>query len=116
MKRYLQEHRWKHTVREENIPGSQGTIGRRYTFHMSPDKESFRNAPVCMDFIRGDTLLTSRYFKPDTFHLLAADLPYDVQHGSTVNGRLAPKPEELLKDALPGWKRVLKTGGGLAIT
>lgn len=115
MTRYLQERRWKHTLREENIPGPQGAIGRRYTLQMSPSKESFRDAPVHMDFVRGDTLQTGRYFKPDTFHLLAADLPYGVQHASSVGGQLANRPEDLLRDALPGWKRVLKPGGALAI-
>ena len=46
------------------------------------------------------------FHKPE-FDLLVADLPYGVQH--------ARRPLSLLEEALPGWMRVLRPGGGIGL-
>ena len=65
--------------------------------------------------IHSDTTLTSALIKPDTAHLLIADLPYGVQHAPQA-GQRAGSFLSMLKDALPGWRKVIKPGGAMALS
>ena len=50
-------------------------------------------------------------FGTKAFHLIVCDLPYGVQHmphGATI--------EDLLKKALPVWKKTLISGGSIALS
>src|SRR5262249_10936303 len=64
-----------------------------------------------------DTVRAPEFFRPETFHLLVADLPYGIQHGSrTADRGLARSPLDLLGLAVPAWSRLLKPGGALGIS
>lgn len=65
--------------------------------------------------IHGDTTFTSALMKANTAHLLIADLPYGVQHAPQA-GQRAGSFFSMLKDALPGWRKVLQPGGAIALS
>ncbi len=113
---YLKHKRAKHTVTQENITNHKGTLAQRVSFTFAPDKETMKVSPRSCQVVRGDTLLAGRYFPAGRFHVLAADLPYGVQHGAVnKGGDLSRRPKELLEAALPVWHGLLAQEGALAL-
>lgn len=113
---YLKHKRAKHTVEQENITTNKGTVAQRTTVTFAPDKETMKTDPTVCQAVRGDTLLCARYFSAESFHVLAADLPYGVQHGAVdAAGGLSRKPKEMLAAALPVWRGLMAPGAALAL-
>lgn len=112
---YLKFNRYKHQVTQENITDHRGAIGQRYSFTFAPDKETLKETPQHCQMVRGDTLLGKRFFPKESFHVLAADLPYGVQHGAAQGSSLSRKPQELMEAALPVWHTLLKPQGAMAL-
>ena len=56
--------------------------------------------------------------KKNSCDILVSDLPYGVQHGSknAKDPKLDRSPVELLKEAAPAWKAVMKQKGALVIS
>ena len=114
-KRYLEYHRYKYTMNRESrtVKGGQPVPVTRF------------DAATAEDFKAGNALRLSlananaagldRALGKARFHVIACDLPYGVQHDA-----LAPRGknglEALLYSALPGWHRLLKPGGSVAVS
>ncbi len=65
--------------------------------------------------INGDTREAHRYLPNQQFDSLITDFPYGIRAGSR-NEKLTPIPlDELLKAALPSWKRLLKPNGTVVV-
>jgi SAM-dependent methyltransferase len=100
---WLQDKRAKHSV----VRG----LGRgRWAVDFAPAKGE-RSQRV--EVVVGDTSEAPAHFKG--VDAVVADLPYGVQHGSTMGGRLSRSPLELLRAALPGWLRSLRPGGAVVL-
>jgi hypothetical protein len=68
-----------------------------------------------VDFVRDDTVRGGEHFPARSFDLLVADLPYGVQHGSAAVGALARSPDELIFTSLAQWRKLLRSGSGIAL-
>lgn len=116
--RYLQTKKYKHQIDTSPITDHKGIIGRMHSFVMARTKEEFKNnLALNLKLIQGDTLLSAKYLKKETFQAIVGDLPYGVQHGSrSPSGSFTRNPTELLEQALPGWVSLLQKGGALVLS
>jgi SAM-dependent methyltransferase len=103
---WLQDKRIKHqTDRTAGRHRFRVTIGRK------------GETAQTVDVATGDTTEASALFGRNHADAVVTDLPYGVQHGAaTSTGRRSRRPDELLVDALPAWRSVLRPGGGLALS
>ena len=113
--RYLQFHKLKHeitscaeTVSSHSVPVT--------SFRFAADKTCYRAGDVrFLSLACADTVESPALFRKDKAHVMAADLPYGIQHAPQAGN----KPEPLLhflSRALPAWKRSLLPGGVLAVS
>jgi hypothetical protein len=114
--RYLQMHRIKHQQKRGGItlPGGKNAVFTSWEFSDSPAHYTAGDTRT-LQLIHGDTTLTGALIKAGTAHLLIADLPYGVQH-APEKGQRAGTFVSMLKDALPGWRKVLQSGGAIALS
>ncbi|MGM3262728.1 hypothetical protein ACS22S_27475, partial [Klebsiella pneumoniae] len=71
-----------------------------------------RTLRVC----HADTLEAAGLYADRSFDAVVTDAPYGVQHGSHARGgALHRSPLELVRDALPGWLRLLRPGGAVGL-
>jgi len=115
--------RYKHTSHTEKTGGldhaGKKFSATRYQVEMARSKDEQRagNSRI-YEMVAGDTRYTSTYFKKDFFHAIVADLPYGVQHGAKKKpqgGGLTRNALELVREAMPGWVKVLKPGGAVVL-
>ena len=71
--------------------------------------------PQRVEVVRDDTLRARVHFPEASFDVVVADLPYGVQHGSTAGAALTRSAEDLLRDALPVWRSLVRRGGAIAL-
>ena len=113
--RYLQFHRLKHTVKSksETISG-QAIPLTIYSF--APDKDRYCTGDTrSLTFACADTFNAPSLFRKSKAHIIAADLPYGIQHAP----QSGTKPESLrffLSRVLPSWKKAMYPGGVLAVS
>ncbi len=105
---YLKDNRISHKLDEAKIRKGARAGSRRFTLRIDKSQQ--------VDMVKDDTAYASEYFGARSFDVLVADLPYGVQHGSTTGGELHRSPVELLYSALPGWRRLLRGGAGVALS
>jgi tRNA G10 N-methylase Trm11 len=73
--------------------------------------------PLTLDVINDDTRFARDHVKGSSAHVLVADLPYGIQHGSRADSRGESRnPAALLAEALPVWRGVLRGGGAIALS
>ena len=113
--RYLQFHRMKHeisrrseTVRDHAVPVT--------SFRFAALRDQYQAGDVrFLSLACGDTAESPALFRNSRAHIIAADLPYGIQHAPQAGS----KPEPLLhflSRVLPAWKRTLYPGGALAVS
>lgn len=110
--KYLQLYRLKHKRTLSSLTLQKGRSAPKTSFVFSPEELLSTRT---LDLIQGDTLDAALMLKPQSVHLITADLPYGVQHapeGGAKQKGFVP----LLEKALPGWKNVLKPGGAMALS
>ncbi len=113
--RYLKHRRLKHrvssrseTVRKTAVPVTEFTFADTKEHYQ--DGDTRRLALAC-----ADTSLSPALFRRNPAHVIAADLPYGIQHAPWSDR----KPETLegfLMRALPAWKQSLVPGGAIALS
>jgi SAM-dependent methyltransferase len=110
--------RIKHHAETGQVRRDRHVVARRFDLTLAAAKDDYKAGHTQrVDFVNADTVRALEFFRPETFHLLVADLPYGVQHGSRTAGKgLARSPLDLLASALPAWSRLLKPGGALGIS
>jgi len=105
---YLKRKKIKHKAVSAPVRRERRTIGRRLQITVAGTRS--------FELVCADTTRVGEFFRPETFDAVVADAPYGVQHGSRTPARgLARGPLELLREAVPGWARLLRPGGGLGI-
>jgi hypothetical protein len=105
---YLKDNRISHKLDEAKVRKGQRAGSRRFSLRINKTQQ--------VDVVKDDTAYAAEHFGARSFDVLVADLPYGVQHGSTTGGDLTRSPVELLYSALPGWRRLLRGGAGLALS
>lgn len=113
--RYLKYHHLKHSKRSlsetaasSSLPVTEFSFADSKEHYLQGDTRTLRLAV-------GDTALAPALCRRTPAHLLAADLPYGVQHAPQFGHR----PESfrsLLSRALPQWKKAMLPGGIAAIS
>lgn len=109
--KYLQHYRFKHHKTQTSLTLPKGKSAPKTAFTFANDTGSERT----LQLIWADTLETAGLLKPESVHLIIADLPYGVQHapeGTEHKKGVLP----LLNKALPKWYQVLKQGGTIALS
>lgn len=109
--RYFEFHHLKHK-RAEDALTLRGQVGARETrFVFADTPEHFKSGDTrTLRLLCGDTKDLGALLKPESVHILVTDLPYGVQKGS--RGGVT----ETVRAAMPGWARVLRPGGAMAIS
>ena len=111
-RKYLQQERWKHTLREEKRFGAP-----TWDFRFAREKEALAQRPGRLTVVCGDSAQAPRYFGKGRFDIVLGDLPYGVQHGSVAGGAARERtPRALLGACLPAWRECLRPGGVLALS
>lgn len=110
-KRYLEYNRLKHEAKDFSMTVGRDSVRRRQ-IAFALTREGLREGAQTISFIAGDLVRAASAHKPGSFHLIAADLPYGVQHSPGGNKSL----DALLKAALPALYRSLKRGGAIALS
>ncbi len=110
LKTWLQDKRIKHQL--DAAAGRarfRVTIGRKGT--------EGAGGRQLVDVVSADTTSAATHFGRNAADVIVADLPYGVQHGSrTEAGGLSRRPGDLLGDALPVWRTVVRPGGAIALS
>jgi len=116
IKTWLRQHRLKHTVSEGALRISGQNRGRRLELQAAPTKDAFKAGDVqSVTYLRTDTAQLDGLLKSASVDVIVTDTPYGVQHGSHGE-HLSRKPLQLLESALPGWLRILRTGGTIGLS
>ena len=115
-KRYLEYHRFKHTVTRASRTLKQGGSAPECRFEYAADAREPRRE---LSLITLDASKAGGALGRDAWHVIACDLPYGVRHDAQLARGTRAKGnwlEELLMRALPGWKAALKPGGSVALS
>ncbi len=110
LKTWLQDKRIKHQL--------DAGVGRN-RFRVSIGRKGASGVAdrQLVDVVEADTTTAATHFGRNAVDVLVADLPYGVQHGSrTGAGGLSRRPGDLLDEALPVWRTVVKPGGAIALS
>lgn len=111
LKRYLEHGRFKHEAGDFSMTVGKASVKRRRIALAKPG-EKLGEGALTASFIAADLESAAGAFKSGSFHLIACDLPYGVQHGPGGDKTL----DALAARALPALGRVLKTGGAVALS
>ncbi len=112
---WLKRKRIKHHAEAGPVRRERQVVGRRLRITLAADSGDYKAGRTQrLDVVSADTVKAGEFFRPGSFHLIVADAPYGVQHGSKTT-RLARSPLELLAAAVPGWSRLLKPGGAIGL-
>ena len=113
---WLKNKRIKHQATATPIRREHTNLGRRLDISLGVTKESYRAGDTLqLSFVHGDTVRSAEFFRPGSFDVVVTDAPYGVRHGSRAE-RLTRTPTELLRAALPGWVKLLRSGGAMGIS
>lgn len=116
VKKYLEQKRIKHVSKSRTINGGKKSIGRATSFEYAMSKEDFKADKLKQfELIHGDATLADKYYKQKYFNMIVCDLPYGVQHMGRSGQSSSRNPEQLLKQSLISWKKVLKSGGAIVL-
>ena len=113
--RYLQYHKLKHEKQERSeTTGKHAVPVTQFSF--SDTREHFLEGDRrFLSLAAADTSLSPVLFRRQQAHVIAADLPYGIQHAPREGG----KPESLkgfLQRAIPVWKSVMAPGAAIALS
>lgn len=115
--RWLKTKRFKHHADTARLRRAGENLGRHLAVTFAATKEEHKAGRVqTLDVYQADTLRTADVLDPGSVDLIVTDAPYGVQHGATAGGGLARDPGGLIARALPGWRRVLRSGGALGLS
>ena len=115
--RWLKDKRLKHTATNAKLRRDGQVLGRRLDVELATTKEAWAAGDtITLSTALADTRTTADVFRAGSVDAIVTDAPYGVQHGSHGGeGGLRRRPLELLREALPGWVSVLRTGGAVGI-
>ena len=104
---WLKDKRAKHAAKRS---------GARTTISFAADKDAQKRGETQeVVAIVGETTDAVRQLGKSSVDVIVTDLPYGVQHGSQSAGSLRRSPAELLAEALPVWRTVLRAGGAMGL-
>lgn len=119
-KRYLEYHRFKHTLTRESrtVRGKKPVPVTRFNVGSTPERFK-AGETLSLQLMNLDAAQAGDAFGKPCFHIVACDLPYGVKHDAQSGGdRLRGKNamETLLTRSLTSLHGLLRTGGTLAMS
>ena len=115
--RYLKEGRYKHEVKTSKALADGKTVGELYEVTTAPDKERFKELKQPnVKIFRGDTTVSHKIFKKNSFHIICGDLPYGVQHKGKAGGESTRDLNKWMKESFSSWYELLKYNGALSLS
>ena len=109
---WLKDKRVKHHVDRRRIRHDGRVSGHRIEVRIGREGGGdIQHASV----VTGTTTELVAYFGAASVDGIVTDLPYGVQHGSVVGEHRIRRPDDLLSEALPAWREVLRPGGAVAM-
>lgn len=116
LKTWARTHRLKHTVTSGALTTHGTNRGRELEFVVAPDKAAYKAGEThAVRYLNADTTDLDGLLRNASVDVMITDTPYGVQHGSHGD-KLARSPLGLLDRALPGWVRLLRSGGTLGLS
>ena len=115
LSRYLKFHKLKHEEknRSETICGRSVPITE---FRFADTKDHYRTGSLrSLTLACADTVLSPALFRKSRAHIIAADLPYGIQHAS-LSGTGPESFISFLRRSVPAWKKALQPGGVIALS
>lgn len=110
-KRYLEYHKLKHSFERESFTIPAEKPAPAFSFAFSNSADAYRAGDTrLLRAAQSDCAHLPKLFGKTRYHVMAADLPYGVQHAR------GDSLEKLLARALPAWREALLPGGALAIS
>jgi SAM-dependent methyltransferase len=124
IQRWLKDKRLKHQADFSPVRRDRQVVARRLLAEFATSKEEYKAGYVQrLDVVEADTTRVAEFFRRESADLVVTDLPYGIQHGSHVLGRVRPgerglarSPLDLLTAAAPAWAKALRPGGALGIS
>ncbi len=114
-KRYLLYHRRRHERETFCATLPAGRSAQEIRYRVYADGGDRKTADVrTLRLFCGDTAFADRMTGGENCHLLAADLPYGVQHAPQAGKKLSTHAQ-LMQSAFPAWHSALKRGGAAAV-
>lgn len=117
--KYMKNGRYKHKATKEKRTGTKGKkLCDVYKLETAAIKQDFGTDNMqTVQLFNSDTRNAEQVVKKNSCDMVVCDLPYGVQHGSkqTKQNKLDRSPAELLNDALPAWKKPLKSGASIVL-
>ena len=122
LKKYLETEKLKHTTGTEKINLAKGDAAHRLFAEIARSKDEQKNGQTKhFELVCASSANADRLYKKNSFHIIAGDLPYGVQHGNvagTPQKGSSPtrNPKELINACAGAWYTVLKPGGAMALS
>jgi len=129
LRTWLKNHRLKHTAGQSTLRRDGKSLGRRFAATVGATPDAYRAGDtIAVELVNTDTVRAAELYPAGHFDAIVTDAPYGVQHGNRASGTrgrdgrstpqddLTRSPVPLLTKALPGWVRVLRTGGAVGIS
>ena len=115
LERYLKWHQLKHarSAQSETLPGGSLPVT---AFVLADSREHYQAGDTrFLKLAVGDTASAPALLRKKQAHLIAADLPYGIQHAPQA-GQRPESFRSLLHRVLPAWKKALRPGGVLVLS
>jgi len=115
---WLKRKRIKHRLHSGPVRRDKRLLGRRFEASFAASRDDYKSGALQrLDVVNADTTHAGEFFQQATFDVIVTDAPYGVQHGSRTSGKdLARNPLELLREAVPKWSGLLRSGGAMGIS
>ncbi|MBK0332678.1 hypothetical protein I8D64_14855 [Brachybacterium sp. MASK1Z-5] len=116
---WAKQHHLPHTQSSGRLglrsPAGGRGAGSRWDLELAADRRAQRAGEVQkLHLLTCDTTRLAEVLPDRSVDALVADLPYGVQHGARTEG-WQRSPLDLLEQAMPAWRALLRTGGGMAL-
>ncbi len=114
--KFLETGRYKHKRSEERRTLAGKRIARAVTVEYAAEKDAWYAGDTRrLRIFHADSALCGQLLPKESCHLLACDLPYGVQHGSSGQEGLRRDASALVRACAPGWYAALCRGAGAAL-
>ncbi|CAH1544501.1 DNA methylase [Vibrio jasicida] len=117
--KFMKNGRFKHKVSKEKRTSGGKKVADGFVVEAASEKEEYNKGNLqTMKLYSADTRIADQVVKKNSVDVMVSDLPYGVQHGSknAKDSKLNRSPLELLQEALPAWKVVLKKQGSVVLS
>ncbi|MGY5763860.1 TRM11 family SAM-dependent methyltransferase [Brachybacterium sp. DNPG3] len=113
---WLRSHRYKHTVDAGRLAVRGTVLGTRVDVELAEDRQAQRDGrSQTLTLLGCDTRELGGLLPDRSIDVIVADLPYGVQHGGRGGSGWSRSPLEVLAEAAPPWRRLLRDGGAMVL-